>query len=182
MVSPPVQSRFTTFQSNTRPPLPILASGRSLSMKRLTIAAAAIALAAPLAAPAANAEPYNGYGNSYHQRDHDNRAYQGDSYNQRDHDNRAYQGDSYSQRGYDNRAYQGNYGWNNQYQGHRSWRRGDRLSGYDQSRFRAFDYRREHFREPPRGYRYMRDDRGDTLLVGILSGVVLSAILNGDRY
>ena len=60
----------------------------------------------------------------------------------------------------------------------RSWRRGDRLPyGYDR-RFRAVDYRYAHLRQPPYGYRYVRDDRGQILLVGILSGVILSAILS----
>ena len=125
-------------------------------MKRFAIAAAALTLIAPFAATTASADPYPGNGYSQHR---DN-----DRHNDRN-----------GQRG-DNRG-----GWNNQYQGQNNWRRGDR---YDHARFRAFDYRREHYREPPRGYRYVRDDRGDTLLVGILSGVILGAIVNNqnDRY
>lgn len=138
--------------------------------KRFAIAAAALTLVAPFAATAAYADPgqYNGHGYS------DNRDNNRHDRNDRNDRN------SYNQRGNDNRgAYQGN--WNNQYQGQNNWRRGDH---YDRSRFSSFDYRREHYREPPRGYRYVRDDRGDTLLVGILSGVILSAIVNnhGDRY
>jgi Ni/Co efflux regulator RcnB len=152
-------------------------------VKRFALATAALMLAAPFATTAASADPYNGYGRGDYQNSYGQNSNGHNSYGQRDHNNRGYQGD----RGWNNQyqgnyrsGYQGNYGWNN---GERNWRRGDRLSDYDQSRFRDFDYRREHFRDPPRGYRYVRDDRGDTLLVGVLSGVVLSAILNnGDRY
>jgi Ni/Co efflux regulator RcnB len=62
--------------------------------------------------------------------------------------------------------------------GYRAWRRGDRLPSYYQGRYRQVDYRREHLRAPPRGYRYVEDDRGDYLLVGIATGVILSIILS----
>jgi Ni/Co efflux regulator RcnB len=62
--------------------------------------------------------------------------------------------------------------------GYRNWRRGERLPSYYQSRYRTVDYRREHLRAPPRGYRYVEDDRGDMLLVGIATGVILSIILS----
>lgn len=62
--------------------------------------------------------------------------------------------------------------------GYRNWRRGDRLPSYYQGRYRQVDYRREHLRAPPRGYRYVEDDRGDMLLVGIATGVILSVILS----
>jgi len=62
--------------------------------------------------------------------------------------------------------------------GYRSWRRGERLPSYYQSRYRTVDYRHHHLRAPPRGYRYVEDDRGDLLLVGIATGVILSIILS----
>ena len=148
-------------------------------MKRFAIAAAALTLVAPLATTAAYADPGQYNGRDYSDHRDNNRNNDQNSYGQRGNDNRGgnYQGNN----GWNNQ-HQGQ--WNNQYQGQHSWRRGDRLSGYDQSRFRSFDYRRDNLREPPRGYRYVQDDRGDTLLVGILSGVILSSILNnqGDRY
>lgn len=60
---------------------------------------------------------------------------------------------------------------------YRQWRRGDRLSNYHRQHVHRVDYRREHLRAPPRGYDYVRDDRGDTLLVGIATGVILAVIL-----
>jgi Ni/Co efflux regulator RcnB len=60
---------------------------------------------------------------------------------------------------------------------YQQWRRGDRLPAYARN-YRQVDYRREHLRAPPRGYHYVRDDRGETLLVGIATGVILSILLN----
>ncbi len=62
--------------------------------------------------------------------------------------------------------------------GYRNWRRGERLPSYYQDRYRQVDYRSERLRAPPRGYRYVEDDRGDMLLVGIATGVILSIILS----
>jgi Ni/Co efflux regulator RcnB len=72
-------------------------------------------------------------------------------------------------------AYEGRNGYQ---AGYRTWRRGDRLPSYYQQRYRTVDYRREHLRAPPRGYRYVEDDRGDMLLVGIATGVSLAILLS----
>jgi Ni/Co efflux regulator RcnB len=64
--------------------------------------------------------------------------------------------------------------------GYRVWRRGDRLPAYYINSFPAVDYRVYHLAPPPRGYHYVRDDRGDYLLVGIATGVILGVILAGD--
>jgi Ni/Co efflux regulator RcnB len=61
--------------------------------------------------------------------------------------------------------------------GYRSWRRGDRLPLYYREHYRAVDWRYHRLRQPPRGYHYVRDDRGDYLLVGIATGVILGVIL-----
>ena len=92
------------------------------------------------------------------------------NWNRGDHrsDNRNDRQDGRFDNRYDNRNDQ----WN------RQWRRGDRLPhGYEQ-RYREVDWRREHFRAPPRGYRYVRDNRGETLLVGIATGAILGIILS----
>lgn len=57
-----------------------------------------------------------------------------------------------------------------------NWRRGDRLPANFRSRYREVDYRRAHLSAPPRGYHYVRDDRGETLLVGVATGVILSIL------
>ena len=62
--------------------------------------------------------------------------------------------------------------------GYMQWRRGQTLTPFFRQRFREVDFRREHLRAPPRGYHYVRDDRGDTLLVGIATGAILSILLS----
>lgn len=62
---------------------------------------------------------------------------------------------------------------------YRSWRRGERLPSYYRSHYREVDWRRAHYRQPPRGYRYVRDDNtGEVLLVAIATGVILSILMN----
>lgn len=58
------------------------------------------------------------------------------------------------------------------------WRRGDRLPSYARTQYREVDWRRERLRQPPRGYHYVRDDRGEVLLVAVATGVILSILLN----
>ena len=60
----------------------------------------------------------------------------------------------------------------------RQWRRGERLPYYARAQYRELDWRRERLRQPPRGYHYVRDDRGEVLLVGIATGVILSILLS----
>lgn len=61
---------------------------------------------------------------------------------------------------------------------YQQWRRGDRLPSYARDSYRQVDWRRERLRQPPRGYQYVRDDRGEVLLVGIATGVILSILLS----
>ena len=72
------------------------------------------------------------------------------------------------------------YGQSGYEPGYRAWRRGDRLPGYYRDAYAGIDYRAYRLRPPPYGYRYVRDDRGEILLVGIATGVILSAILGGN--
>ncbi len=61
---------------------------------------------------------------------------------------------------------------------YQQWRRGERLPSYARTQYREVDWRREHYRAPPRGYHYVRDDRGEVLLVAVATGVILSILLN----
>ena len=69
--------------------------------------------------------------------------------------------------------------WNNNRgnNSHHQWRRGERLGAYERAHYARVDWRRDHLRAPPRGYHYVRDDRGETLLVGIATGAILGVIL-----
>jgi Ni/Co efflux regulator RcnB len=61
---------------------------------------------------------------------------------------------------------------------YQQWRRGQVLTPYYRTHYREVDFRREHLRAPPRGYHYVRDERGQTLLVAIATGAILSILLS----
>ena len=61
--------------------------------------------------------------------------------------------------------------------GYRPWRRGDRLPDYYRNSLDVVDYRVLRLAPPPRGYHYVRDDRGDYLLVGANTGLILGVAL-----
>jgi len=86
-----------------------------------------------------------------------------------DHRDGRFENHRYDHHRYDNRR---DNQWN------RNWRRGQRLPYGYQNHYRTVDWRREHFRAPPRGYHYVRDDRGQTLLVGLATGAILGIILS----
>ncbi len=168
-------------------------------MKRIAIAAAtALMLAGPLASTA-SAQDRNHRGDQNDnrgQRGDDNRGRNDNNRNDRNNndrgraDNRNDRHDRNDNRwsGQRNNGY--SYGGRWYYgppqaahargyqSGYRDWRRGDRLPSYYQNRYRQVDYRRAHLRAPPRGYHYVQDDRGEYLLVGIATGVILSIILS----
>jgi Ni/Co efflux regulator RcnB len=100
----------------------------------------------------------------------------------RDWDHRAHNGYYYRNRWYYGPPPSAYYGRPDFRVGYRSWRRGERLPPYYRSRYIVVrDYDRYRLRRPPRGYHWVRDDRGDYLLVGLATGIILSAILNSDH-
>ena len=146
-------------------------------MNRLkTFALAALIAAGPLAATSASAQQYNSRDRGdRHQADRNRDSDRNDRgrWNQRNHNgyyvgNRFYYGQpTYQQM--QRRDYRPAY---------QQWRRGDRLPSYARQQYREVDWRRERLREPPRGYHYVRDDRGEILLTAIATGVILSILLN----
>ena len=56
---------------------------------------------------------------------------------------------------------------------HRAYRAPTR---YRDSRYVVTDWRYRHLRAPPRGYHYVRGDRGDVLLVAISTGILASVL------
>ena len=130
-----------------------------------------------------NGRDSNGRGGNY--RDGDRRGDWDDNRRRRGNSNRwdrsQYNGYSYNGRwnyGPPPGAYENDRGYQ---LGYREWRRGDRLPYYYRSSYRRVDYRREHLRPPPRGYDYVQGDRGEYLLVGVLTGVILGVILNENN-
>src|SRR5574337_615909 len=62
---------------------------------------------------------------------------------------------------------------------HEGWyHRGGYLPVEYRTRYVVTDWRRDRLREPPRGYRWVRSDSGDFLLVAITTGVIVDLILN----
>jgi Ni/Co efflux regulator RcnB len=156
-------------------------------MKRIATATlAALMFASPLAISTnAAADPPRHRGWDRGDRDYDNRddrrderrAYRrgyrdGDRHDRWDrgrHNGYRYEGRWYY--GPPPQAYYGHYE-----PGYHSWRRGDRLPAYYRENYRRVDYHRHGLRPPPRGYYYVEDDRGDYLLIGIATGVILGII------
>lgn len=166
--------------------------------KRIATAVlAALTFAAPLAVTSEAAAQHRGRGNDHDgwdrdgdgrdrdwrrddRRDrYDRRDRRDDRYDRRDDrrharwDRSRYNGYNYNGRWYYGPA-PAEYGYVDY--GYRDWRRGDRLPAYYRDYYRPVDYRAYRLRAPPRGYHYVRDDRGDYLLVGIATGVILGII------
>lgn len=161
-------------------------------MKRFASAAlAAATIVAPLATPEfAAAQQYGQDNNQNNDRDRNNQDHH-DRNNQGNQNDRGNQGndrwDRSQHNGYSWRgrwhygppptSYYGRAGFS---PGYRAWRRGERLPSYYRNSYQVVDYRTYHLRRPPHGYRYVRDDRGQILLVAIASGLILSAILSNN--
>lgn len=160
-------------------------------MKRFAIAAlAAATFAAPLAlASPASAQRYDGRYHDPYDRDYDDRDDRRDERRAYREGRRDGYRDARRHQRWDDRRYNGYHYDGRWYYGpppahwrdharydYRHWRRGDRLPAYYRSHYRPVDYRYYRLREPPRGYHYVRDDRGDLLLVGIATGVILGII------
>jgi len=61
--------------------------------------------------------------------------------------------------------------------GYQPWSKGQRL-GYYRNRYEVVDYRTINRSRPRRGYHWVRDERGDDLLVAIATGVISDIIIN----
>lgn len=158
-------------------------------MKRLLMTAlAAATFAAPLALPTDATAHERGRGHRHNDRDRDwdrddRRDYRRD---RREHrrEHRRWDRSRYNGYTYRGQWYYGpppsSYDYRYVDYGYRAWRRGDRLPRYYRDYYRPVDYRYYRLRQPPRGYHYVRDDRGDYLLVGIATGVILGVILAGN--
>jgi len=64
----------------------------------------------------------------------------------------------------------------------RRWARGDRLpEQYRQNQYFVADWRQRGLREPPRGYRWVRNDGNDFFLAAIASGIIAESVYRDDR-
>ncbi len=62
------------------------------------------------------------------------------------------------------------------------WSRGDRLPDqYRQQQYYVTDWQQRGLRQPPRGYRWVRDDNNDFFLALISTGVIMTIVSRDDR-
>jgi Ni/Co efflux regulator RcnB len=64
--------------------------------------------------------------------------------------------------------------------GYRPWVAGQSLGAYYLNRFDQVDYRRLQLRQPARSQRWVRDDRGDYLLIN-RAGRIISVVVSGNE-
>lgn len=147
----------------------------------LSAACAAMLMFASGAALAQDHDNDHGHDRDHHGQYHDNRDHRRqDSRYDHDHDYRGrdHRGNDY--RDHDYRGYgQAHYvTWRDRGR-HEGWyHRGGYLPVEYRTRYVVTDWRRDRLREPPRGYRWVRSDSGDFLLVAITTGVIVDLILN----
>ncbi len=70
-------------------------------------------------------------------------------------------------------------GWDRDNRGRREWRRGEYWRG-GYGGYYVSDPYRYHLRPAPRGYRWIRDDRGDYILAAIATGLIIDVIANSS--
>ncbi|MBS0385016.1 MAG: RcnB family protein [Proteobacteria bacterium] len=131
-------------------------------MKRIVTAGLSALILAGSFASAASAQDFGRYDR---RGDRDGRGDWNRGDDRRDYDRRDYDRGRFERGRFDHRF-------------DRDWRRGDRLPYGWERHYSGVDYRYERLRPPPYGYRYVRDDSGRILLVGLATGVILSAILS----
>ena len=65
--------------------------------------------------------------------------------------------------------------------GYQQWRKGQRLPAYYRKHYGAVNYQAERLRRPRHGYHWVRDERGNYLMVAIASGIIADLILNASH-
>ncbi len=159
--------------------------------KYLVILAGSLALAATaaMAIPSGQSNQDNGQQDSNGQQDNHGNHGRQDNHDQRDNngrqDNRAQQDSRGREGDHGRRDNQGRY--DNGERGyyvmhdrgrHEGWyRRGGRVpEEYRDSRYVVTDWRADHLRPPPPGYRWVRSDNNDYLLIAITTGIIVSIL------
>ena len=167
-------------------------------MKNLILALSVLSLGAPLYTSAALADPYD----HKHDNDNDHRDHDRDRDRDRDHRDHAdrdwrhdrsewrderrdarWDAERHDGYWYGGRWFYGPppsayYGRPGFVLGYRGWERGARLPRYYFDRRYYVDWRAYRLRPPPRGYYWVRDERGDFLLAAIATGLIADLIIN----
>lgn len=122
----------------------------------------------------------DGQDNHGRQDKHDQRGDRGDHGDRGEHGRRD-DHDRYGNRGYDRGDGDGRGYYVRHDRGrHEGWyKRGGYVpQEYRGSRYVVTDWRRDHLREPPRGYHWVRGDDNQFLLVAVASGVIADILLS----
>ncbi len=120
---------------------------------------------------------YVAYGDDGHGRGHGHDR-DDDQGRGRDRDDRRYYGDRYDDR---DRRYHKNGHWDNGRRGPPSWARGRDYRSYGYRNVYVVpyaQYRPYGLRAPRPGYRWVRDDGGNFLMVAIASGIIADVLLH----
>ncbi len=134
----------------------------SLLVATLLLGTSSFVLASPSPGDHNQRSQYSSHNDHRHHGDRD--RHERHNRHERRHDNRRY-----SNRRYDNRPVV-IYRNDHRRYGHQRWRRGYRYSG---PTYVVRDYGHYRLRQPPRGYRWVRADNNDYLLVALATGIIL---------
>lgn len=111
-----------------------------------------------------------------HGHDHgDSHGHQGDSDGHGDHDRGDRDDEDRDHREYGEEHGRGRFEGMHDRGRHEGWyKRGGRVPViYRTDRYYVGDWHREHLREPPRGYGWVRSDNGDFLMIAIATGIIV---------
>ena len=152
-------------------------------MKKLLSLSAACAVMLMFVSGAALAQDHDndhGHDRDHHGQKHDNRYDHGHDHRGHDYRGNVYRGNDYRGNVYPGHGYGQVHYRNWQDRGrHEGWyHRGGYLPVEYRTRYVVTDWRRDRLREPPRGYRWVRSDNGDFLMVAITTGIITDLILN----
>ncbi|MDA3913716.1 RcnB family protein [Oleiagrimonas sp.] len=152
-----------------------------MNKKWIVIAASGALLVTSSIAMARTSSPYAAQpGHAAEHQDQDQRRGSDQNRHENEHDRREH----HDRRGHHDRNRDGRYREYSNVRHDRGRREGWYHTGgrlpraYRGSRYVVNDWRGEHLRAPPRGYRWHRSDNGDFLLVAISTGIITQILLN----
>jgi Ni/Co efflux regulator RcnB len=135
-----------------------------MKRNRLTLLALTSLLALGAVAPSAFADDHWDHDRRHHDDRRDDRRHYNNGYREGYHDAR-----------HDDRRY----GYRPAPPPPHVWARGQRYHDYYRGPvYVVNDYPRYELRRPPRGYHWVRDDRGNMLMVAIASGIIADLVLH----
>lgn len=145
-------------------------------MKSVAVGILVVSLVAGSAAIASAADSGRDGDRQEHHDGHDDQGHDdhGDGHDDHGHDDH---GDGHDNPGHDNRGHYGEYHRPQGFHDHH-WARGERLpKAYYGHQYVVANYHERGWRQPPRGYQWVRVDH-DVVLAAVATGVVLDVLYN----